>query len=62
MKITRYNDAKTYESPKHYDMRGFRLQGFEDGGPNFAWTGMSHFLPGGGCEMRLVILKKFMSF
>lgn len=58
MKITRYSDAKTYESPKHFDVCALRLQGFEDGGPGFAWTGMSHFLPGGGCEMASGDLEK----
>lgn len=51
MKITRFKDAKPYEAPKHYDMRGLRLQGFSEDGPGFAWTGMSHFLPGGGAGM-----------
>lgn len=58
MKITRYNDAKPYEAPKHFDMRGLRLQGFSDDGPSFAWTGMSHFLPGGGCDMDAGPLEK----
>ena len=58
MKITRYNEAETYEAPLHFDMRGFRLQGFADDGPSFAWTGMSHFLPGGGCEMASGDLEK----
>ena len=51
MKITRYSDAKHYIAPKHYDMRSMRLQGFEEGGPENFWTGLSHFLPGGGAEM-----------
>lgn len=58
MKITRYKDAKPYEAPKHFDMRGLRLQGLGDDGPSFAWTGMSHFLPGGGCEMDTGPLEK----
>ena len=58
MKITRYNEAETYEAPKHFDMRGFRLQGFIEDGPSFAWTGMSHFLPGGGVEMGAGPLEK----
>ena len=58
MKITRYNEAEPYEAPKHFDMRGFRLQGFSEDGPSFAWAGMSHFLPGGGCEMAAGPLEK----
>jgi len=48
MKIKRFADAKPYEAPNHYDMRGLRLQGFEAGGPEKSWIGLSHFLPGGG--------------
>jgi quercetin dioxygenase-like cupin family protein len=48
MKVTRFADAKPYVAPNHYDMRSLRLQGFESGGPEKFWTGLSHFLPGGG--------------
>ena len=48
MKVTRFADAKPYVAPNHYDMRSLRLQGFEPGGPKNFWTGLSHFLPGGG--------------
>jgi mannose-6-phosphate isomerase-like protein (cupin superfamily) len=48
MKVTRFADAKPYEAPNHYEMRSLRLQGFEPGGPEGFWTGLSHFLPGGG--------------
>ena len=48
MKVTRFADAKPYVAPNHYDMRSLRLQGFEPGGPQKFWTGLSHFLPGGG--------------
>lgn len=58
VKITRYKDAKPYKVSTHFDMRGLRLQGFSDTGPSFAWTGMSHFLPGGGCEMGAGSLEK----
>ena len=47
MKIKRFADAKPYEAPNHYDVCGLRLQGFEDGGPQRSWVGLSHFLPGG---------------
>jgi mannose-6-phosphate isomerase-like protein (cupin superfamily) len=29
-------------------MQSLRLQGFEPGGPEVAWVGLSHFQPGGG--------------
>lgn len=48
MKVTHFADAKPYEAPNHYDMRSLRLQGFAPGGPQAFWTGLSHFLPGGG--------------
>lgn len=51
MEITRLADAKAYIAPKHYDMRSLRLQGFEASSADFAWTGLSYFLPGGGAEM-----------
>ncbi|ABQ71670.1 Cupin 2, conserved barrel domain protein (plasmid) [Rhizorhabdus wittichii RW1] len=51
MEVVRLADAKTYIAPKHYDMRSLRLQGLEASGADFAWTGLSYFLPGGGAEM-----------
>ena len=48
MLVKRFQDAKPYEAPNHHAMKGFRLQGFEAGGPETFWTGLSHFLPGGG--------------
>jgi quercetin dioxygenase-like cupin family protein len=51
MQITRLADAKRYDAPKHFDMRSLRLQGFDVTAADFAWTGLSYFLPGGGAEM-----------
>jgi len=51
MDITRFDDAKRYDAPKHYEMRSLRLQGFDASSADFAWTGLSYFLPGGGAEM-----------
>ncbi|MFT8246027.1 cupin domain-containing protein [Roseomonas sp. BN140053] len=48
MLVKRFAEAKPYEAPNHFDMKGLRLQGFEPGGPEKFWTGLSHFLPGGG--------------
>ena len=48
MKVKKFSDAQPYVAPNHYDMRSLRLQGFEEGGPEGFWTGLSHFLPGGG--------------
>ena len=58
MEITRFGTAKAYTAPKHHDMRGLRLQGFDASSSSFAWTGLSHFLPGGGAEMDSSPLEK----
>jgi mannose-6-phosphate isomerase-like protein (cupin superfamily) len=46
--VKKYTDAKTYEAANHWDVKGFRLQGFEPDAPKKFWVGLSHFLPGGG--------------
>jgi len=48
MLVKRFGDAQPYQAPNHYEMRSLRLQGFEPGGPQKSWVGLSHFLPGGG--------------
>ena len=58
MQITRFVEARRYDAPKHYDMRSLRLQGFDASASAFAWTGLSHFLPGGGAEMDSSSLEK----
>lgn len=58
MEITRFDEARRYDAPKHFDMRSLRLQGFDASAAKFAWLGMSHFLPGGGAEMDKSPLEK----
>jgi quercetin dioxygenase-like cupin family protein len=58
MEVTRIDDAKPYEAPKHFDMRGLRLQGFDATGSESFWVGLSNFLPGGGAEMDSTPLEK----
>jgi len=58
MQITRFNDARQYVAPKHFEMRSLRLQGFDASAASFAWVGLSHFLPGGGAEMDVSPLEK----
>lgn len=48
MIVKRFGDAQPYEAPNHFGVRSLRLQGFEPGGPEKFWVGVSHFLPGGG--------------
>lgn len=58
MEITRFAQALPYDAPKHYQMCSLRLQGFEASSSKFAWTGLSHFLPGGGASMDSSSLEK----
>jgi|SRR6056300_1668339 len=58
MDITRFDDARSYDAPGHFDMCGLRLQGFDASAATFAWTGLSQFLPGGGAEMATSPLEK----
>jgi glyoxylate utilization-related uncharacterized protein len=58
MQITRIAAARRYDAPKHFDMRSLRLQGFDASASQFAWVGLSHFLPQGGAEMDAGALEK----
>ena len=49
-KVTKANEAYTYEAPGHFDVRTTRLHDPEDVDGQVT-MGLSHFLPGGGCEM-----------
>ena len=51
MQITRLADAKRYDAPKHFDVRSLRLQGFGASDADFAWVGLSYYLPDGRAEM-----------
>ena len=51
MEITRFAAAKEYHPPLHHGCTALRLQGFEASSADFAWTGLSHILPGGGADM-----------
>jgi quercetin dioxygenase-like cupin family protein len=58
MEVTRLAAAEPYEAPKHFDMRGLRLQGFDASAAENFWVGLSNFLPGGGAEMDATPLEK----
>jgi mannose-6-phosphate isomerase-like protein (cupin superfamily) len=58
MDVTRIADARPYDAPKHFDMRGLRLQGFDASSSEAFWVGLSHFLPGGGAESDATPLEK----
>lgn len=51
MEITRFAEARAYHPPLHHGCSALRLQGFEASSADFAWTGLSHILPGGGADM-----------
>jgi mannose-6-phosphate isomerase-like protein (cupin superfamily) len=58
MEVVRLSEAKPYEAPGHFDMRGLRLQGHEASSAQRFWLGLSHFLPGGGAEMGATPVEK----
>jgi quercetin dioxygenase-like cupin family protein len=58
MEVTRIGEARPYEAPKHFDMVGLRLQGWDASSAESFWVGLSHFLPGGGVEMDATPLEK----
>ena len=49
-KITRKNEAYNYEAPGHFDVRTTRLCDPQDVNSGGITMGLSHFLPGGGCD------------
>lgn len=49
-KIVRKNEATTYEAPGHFDVRTTRLHNPVDVNEGKITMGLSHFLPGGGCN------------
>ena len=49
-KITRRTDAVPYEAPGHYNMCPTRLHNPGDVNDGRITVGLSHFLPGGGCQ------------
>ena len=58
MKVNRFPDVQAYEAPGHFGCSSFRLQGFDASDAENFWVGMSHFLPGGGCEHEPTPLEK----
>ena len=58
MRVNRFDDVRSYEAPNHYGCRSLRLQGFDAGDTENFWVGMTHFLPGGGCEHEATPLEK----
>lgn len=51
MHVTRLVDAKAYSAPLHSGVASLRLQGLEASPSDFAWVGLSYYLPGAKAEM-----------
>lgn len=49
-KVVRKNEAVSYEPPRHFNMLATRLHNPQDVKDGKMIMGLSHFLPGGGCE------------
>ena len=60
MLIKRFKDAKPYQAPNHFDIRGLRLQGFEDGGPKNFSVGFRIYCQVAVRDRTHRLLKKFM--
>ena len=58
MQVNRFADVAAYEAPNHFGCSSFRLQGFDASDSTNFWVGLSHFLPGGGCEHEATPLEK----
>lgn len=59
MHVNRFQDLKPYQSPGHWDMRMFRVQGREAGPADTLWLGMSQLLPGGHIDLSASGEEKF---
>lgn len=58
MQVTRLGEAQSYEAPKHFACTALRLQGWAASDAKQFSVGLSHFLPGGGCEHDATPLEK----
>jgi quercetin dioxygenase-like cupin family protein len=58
MKKIELKDAQPYLAAGHFNMTALRLQGKEETGVQKFWMGLSHFLPGGGAEMKATPTEK----
>lgn len=58
MHVNRLDDVKAYEAPNHFGCSSMRLQGLDASPAENFWVGISHFLPGGGCDHEATPLEK----
>lgn len=50
MKKIEFKNVKPYQAPKHFACSTLRLHGKEESDCKKFWSGLTHFLPGGGAE------------
>ncbi len=50
MQVTRFVDAKRYDTKGHYEMAGLMLQGGQASKTSGVLVSLSYFLPGGGAQ------------
>ncbi len=50
MKKIQFDDVKPYNAPGHFDCKTLRVQGKDETGVTKFWSGVTHFLPGGGAD------------
>jgi quercetin dioxygenase-like cupin family protein len=50
MQVTRAQNAQPYTAPRHHEVHGLRLQGYDATNTENFWVGLSYFLPGGGAD------------
>ena len=58
MQVNRFDDVESYEAANHFGCTSFRLQGQAASDVENFTVGLTHFLPGGGCEHELSALEK----
>jgi hypothetical protein len=61
VKINRLVDIEEYEAKGHFDMKGFRMQGFDASDTENFWVGLSYFYQEVGRPTQPHQLKKSMS-
>jgi quercetin dioxygenase-like cupin family protein len=58
MHVTRIDDARAYDAPKHHGVTTLRLQGFDASDTDNFWVGLTHALPAGGAEWDATPIEK----
>ena len=59
MQITKFSDARRYETKGHFEMAGLMLQGGQASKTSGVLLSLSYFLPGGGADRAASATEKF---